>query len=51
MKEYKHICKSEEEAAEGIANLIRAGYERTQNCYWVEWYEKGDCRHIVIRDF
>lgn len=51
MKEYKHIYKSEEEAEEVINNLKRAEYKRTQNCYWVEWWEKDDCRHVVVREF
>lgn len=45
------VCKSENEAQEGIANLKCAGFERTQNCYWVEWWEKNDTRFVVIRDF
>lgn len=51
MKEYTHICKSEQEAEEGINNLKRAGFKRTQNCYWIEWWEKDNCRHIVVREF
>lgn len=55
MREYKHICRNEAEAQEGIANLKAKGYKRTQNCYWVEWYEKEvdgiTCRHVVIREF
>ena len=51
MKEYTHICKSEQEAEEGINNLARAGFKRTQNCYWIEWWEKDNCRHIIVREF
>ena len=51
MKEYKHICKSESEAQEWIRNFRKAGYKRTQNAYWVEWFENGEERHIVERDF
>ena len=51
MKEYKHICKSEAEAQELIRNLRKAGYTRTQNAYWVEWFENCEERHILERDF
>ena len=51
MKEYKHICKSEAEAQEWIRSFRKAGYKRTQNAYWVEWFENGEERHIVERDF
>lgn len=46
----KH-CKSEQEVREGIYNLKRAGFKRTQNCYWVEWWEKGTTRFVVYREF
>lgn len=45
------VCKSEEEVREGIANLERAGFKRSQNCYWVEWWEKNSTRYVIIRDF
>lgn len=55
MMEYKHICKSETEVQSGIRNLRAAGYHRTENCYWVEWYEKeieGTIhRHVIVREF
>ena len=51
MKEYKHICKSEAEAQELIRNLRKAGYKRTQNAYWAEWFENCEERLILERDF
>lgn len=51
MEEIKKVCKSEKEVQNGIANLKRGGFVRTQNCYWVEWWEKNNTRFIVIRDF
>ena len=51
MKEYKHICKSEAEAQEWIRNFRKAGCKRTQNAYWVEWFENCEERHILERDF
>ena len=51
MKEYIKKCESEEEVQEGIRNLKAAGFHRTQNCYWVEWWEKNDARFVIIREF
>lgn len=51
MKEITQICKSEAEVQEGSAHLERAGFTRTQNCYWVEWWEKNETRFVVVRDF
>ena len=51
MTEIIKNCKSEQEVQEGINNLERAGFVRTQNCYWVEWWEKNDIRYVVKREF
>lgn len=34
-----------------IRSLRKRGYVRTQNAYWVEWWEKDDNRVILERDF
>lgn len=39
------------EAAYEIKNLKKAGYVRTQNCFWFEHWEKGTNRVILGRDF
>ena len=39
------------EAEYEIINLRKLGYRRTQNAYWVEWWEKGNNRVILERDF
>ena len=51
MTEYIKRCKSEQEVQEGTHNLEKAGFIQTQNCYWVEWWEKGSTRFVVIREF
>lgn len=51
MKEYTKVCHSEQEVQEGINNLERAGFTRTHNGYWVEWWEKNETRFVVIREF
>ena len=51
MNEITKRCKNENEVQEGIANLKKAGFVRTQNCYWVEWWEKNSTRFVVVRDF
>lgn len=51
MEIIKKICKTEKEVKEGTRNLANGGFKRTQNCYWVEWWEKNNTRFVVIRDF
>lgn len=34
-----------------IRNLRKLGYKRTQNAFWVEWWEKDNNRVILERDF
>lgn len=51
MTEITKVCKSEEEVQEGLRNLRAAGFVQSQNCYWVEWWEKNETRFVVIRDF
>lgn len=40
-----------EEASYEIRNLKKLGYQRTQNAFWVEWWEKETNRVILVRDF
>lgn len=47
----KKVCKSENEVRKGTANLERTGFKRTQNCYWVEWWENENTRYEIERDF
>lgn len=51
MKEITVKVYDSEEAAYEIRNLRKLGYRRTQNAFWVEWWEKGDNRVILERDF
>ena len=51
MKEVNVKVYDEVEAAREISNLRKLGYRRTQNCYWVEFWEKGSNRVILERDF
>lgn len=39
------------EADYEIRNLRKLGYQRTQNAFWVEHWEKGSHRVILERDF
>lgn len=39
------------EAEYEIKNLRKCGYKRTQNCFWFEYWEKGNNRVILERDF
>lgn len=39
------------EADYEIRNLRKCGYVRTQNCFWVEHWVKGDNRVVLVRDF
>ena len=39
------------EAEYEIKNLRKLGYQRTENAFWVEYWEKGNNRVILERDF
>ena len=51
MKEVNVKVYDEAEATYEISNLRKLGYRRTQNSYWVEYWEKGLNRVILERDF
>lgn len=51
MKEIRVKVYDSTEAEYEIRNLRKLGYTRTQNAFWVEWWEKGDNRVILERDF
>lgn len=44
-------CKTNQEVSKGTANLERAGFKMTENCYWVEKWETENTIYWVIRDF
>lgn len=39
------------EAEYEIKNLVKLGYKRTQNAFWIEHWEKNNNRVILERDF
>lgn len=51
MKEVIVKVHDSEEAEREIRNLRKLGYSRTQNAYWVEWWEKDEDHVILERDF
>ena len=51
MKEIRKSFETELDVQIEIMNLKKQGFKRTQNAYWVEWWENDDTRFILERDF
>lgn len=50
-KVYKHTAMNEEQMQELIKLAKQKGLKRTQNAYWVEFWENDIEKHIFERDF
>lgn len=51
MTEIKVKVYDSVEAEYEVKNLKKLGYVRTQNTFWFEWWEKGNNRVVMERDF
>lgn len=50
-KVYKYIARNEEQMQELIALAKQKALKRTENAYWVEFWENSVEKHIFERDF